>query len=276
MTLFEYLSFPFVQYALVVGVMVALCASLIGVPLVLKRFSLIGEGLAHLAFTGMAVAAIINIANDLFIIMPLTIFTAILLLVGRNKKIQGDASIAMISVGALALGYFIINVFSKKANVSADVCASLFGSTAILTLHQSDVVLGIIMSVLVILTFLLFYNKIFALTFDPEFSKAAGVNIKIYEIILAVVIGIVVALSMRLVGSLLTSALIIFPALSSMRIFKSFRSVVICSAIIAIICAFCGMIYSIIGGTPVGATIVIANMAVFFVFSILGLIIRRA
>ena len=274
MSFFEYLQFDYIQYAIIVGVLIALCASLIGVPLVLKRYSLIGMGLSNLAFAGVALAMVINLANNLFITMPLTIAVAIFLLVGRNQKIKGDAAIAMISVGSLAVGYFLINTFSNGGNVSADVCKSLFGSTSILTLNSSDVWISAVLSVLVVATFIVFYNKIFAITFDPDFAKASGVKTKVYEILIATVIGIVVALSMRLVGSLLTSALIVFPALSSMRLFKDFRSVVICSGIIGVVCAFLGLVYSIMLGTPVGATIVIANILLFVIFWVIGIFTR--
>ncbi|MDR3318826.1 MAG: metal ABC transporter permease, partial [Clostridiales bacterium] len=263
-TLGEYLQFPFVQYALVVGVLTALSASLIGVPLVLKRYSFIGDGLSHVAFGGMAIAAVINLTNDLYFILPVTVAVAVLLLGrGNNTKIKGDAAIAVISVGALAFGYFLLNTFSASANISGDVCSSLFGSVSILTLSYSDVWLCIAMSVAVIGLYLVFYNKIFAVTFDSDFMRATGGKSKAYELLIAVVIAVVVSLAMRLVGSLLTSALIIFPALSAMRIFKSFKSVVICSAVISGLCAALGMLVSILWGTPVGATIVMADICVF-------------
>jgi len=276
MTIWEYFQFPLVRYALIVGVLTALCAALIGVPLVLKRYSFIGDGLSHIAFGGMAVAGVINLTNNLYLILPLTVATAILLLgAGRNKKIQGDAAIAMISVGALAFGYFLLNVFSVSSNLSADVCASLFGSTSILTLKPSDIWLCIAMSVVVIALYLVFYNKIFATTFDANFMQATGVNSKAYEILIATVIGIVVSLSMRLVGSLLISALIIFPALSAMRVFKNFKAVVLCSVAVSVFCALSGMLVSIVWGTPVGATIVITDIAVFIGFYVAGIFLRR-
>ncbi|MDR1093933.1 MAG: metal ABC transporter permease [Clostridiales bacterium] len=276
MSVWEYLQFSFVQNALIVGVLVALCAALIGVPLVLKRYSFIGDGLSHIAFGGMAVAAVINLTNNLYLIMPLTVAAAVsLLTAGQNAKIKGDAAIALISVAALAFGYFLLNTFSVTPNISADVCTSLFGSTSILTLKQSDIFLCIGMSVLVIAVYLVFYNKIFAVTFDAEFMKAAGVKSKAYEILVAAVIGIVVSLSMRLVGSLLTSALVIFPALSAMRVFKNFKAVVLCSAAVSVACALCGILISIVWGTPVGATIVLTEVVIFGLFCVSGLKFKR-
>lgn len=280
MELFETLSFyfqyPFVRYAVAVGVLIALSSSLLGVTLVLKRFSFIGDGLSHVAFGAMAIAAVLNISNNLYLVMPITIISAILLLAaGQNAKIKGDAAIAMISVGALAFGYMIMNIFSSSANVSGDVCSSLFGSTSILTLSASDVGLCVIMSVIVIAIFVLFYNRIFAVTFDENFTRATGMNAGLYNLIIAAVTAVVISLSMRLVGSLLISALIIFPALSAMRVFRNFRAVVICSAVISVICASGGIICSVIWGTPVGSTIVIADIVVFAIFSLAGLFMRH-
>jgi zinc transport system permease protein len=276
MTLFDYLQFPFVQYALIVGTLTAFCASLIGVPIVLKRLSFIGDGLSHIAFLGMTVAIAVNMTNRLYIILPVTIITSIILLVYSDKfRLKGDAIIAIVSVSALAIGYFIMNTFTISANISGDICASLFGSTSILTLKLKDVYLCVAMSVAVIVLFLFFYNKIFALTFDPEYLRAVGVKTKKYEILIATVIAVVISLSMQLVGSLLTSALIIFPALSSMRVFKNFKAVVLCSGVVSVVCALGGMLTSIYYGTPVGSTIVIVNIILFSVFCISAIIKRR-
>lgn len=272
-----YLQFDFVKYAIVVGILTALCASLIGVPLVLKRYSLIGDGLSHVAFSGMCLAVVVNLANNLLIVMPLTVITSVFLLSrGNRAKVKGDAALAMLSVGALAIGYFIINTFTNGGNVSADVCASLFGSTAILTLTVADVWISVIVSILVISMFLLFYNKIFAITFDANFMKATGTKPIIYEIMIAIIVGVVVAISMRLVGSLLTSALIIFPPVSAMRLFKTYRSVTICSLCIALFCSAFGIMAAILLGTPIGSTIVITNLIAFGSFYIFGLLRRRA
>lgn len=275
-TLQYYFSYPFVRYALIVGLLVALCSSLLGVSLVLKRFSFIGDGLSHVAFGAMAVAAVTGITNRMIIILPLTVLSAVLILrTGRNTKLRGDASVAMISVGALAIGYMLMNIFPVSANISADVCGSLFGSTSILTLKEGDVWLCLAMSVIVLAVYALFYNKIFSVTFDESFSKATGINSDGYNLMIAVITAIIIVIAMNLVGSLLISALIIFPALSAMRVFKSFRSVTICSAIISVICAGTGIILSILCSTPVGATIVTADLGAFIIFSIVGAVISR-
>lgn len=275
-TIKDYFSYPFVRNALIVGVLIALSASLLGVSLVLKRFSYIGDGLSHVAFGAMSLGIVLNMTNNLLLIMPVTVAAAILLLgMGQNAKIKGDAAIAMISVGSLAFGYLIVNVFSKSANVTGDVCSTLFGSTSILTLSGKDVWLSIFMSLLVIGVFVIFYNKLFAVTFDEVFALATGVHARVYNLLLATVTAIVISLSMRLVGSLLISALIIFPALSSMRVFKNFRSVIICSAVISVTCSLSGMFFSVLYSTPVGATIVAADIIMFGVFTAAGKIFKR-
>ncbi|MBR0511391.1 MAG: metal ABC transporter permease [Ruminococcus sp.] len=278
----RYFAMPTVRYALIVGLLIALCSSLLGVTLVMKRFSFIGDGLSHVAFGAMAVATITGVTNNMLIIMPVTVCSAVLLLrTGSNTKIKGDAAIAMISVGALALGYMLMNIASQSGsgrtsgNVTADVCSTLFGSTAILTLSLADVWICVAMSVIVIAIFLIFYNKIFAVTFDESFAKATGIRSDLYNLLIAVVIAMIIVIAMNFVGSLLISALIIFPALSAMRVFKSFRSVIICSVIISLLCAFFGIIISILAGTPVGATIVSADIAVFFLFSLTSFVLRR-
>ena len=264
-------TYPFVRYAFVVGLLIALCASLLGVTLVLKRFSFIGDGLSHVAFGAMAVAAVTGLTNKMIIVLPVTVLSAILLLrTGQNTKIKGDAAVAMISVGALAVGYMLMNVFPSSSNITGDVCSTLFGSTSILTLRKSDVLLCVIMAVIVLLMFLLFYYKIFAVTFDESFAQASGINANGYNLLIAVITSMIIVLAMNLVGSLLISALIIFPALSAMRLFRSFRSVIICSAVISVICAGAGIILSILFSTPVGSTIVVSDMAVFFLFSLIA------
>ncbi|MBO5164025.1 MAG: metal ABC transporter permease [Ruminococcus sp.] len=275
-TLQYYFSFPFVRYALIVVLLIALCSSLLGVSLVLKRFSFLGDGLSHVAFGAMAVAAVTGITNRMIIILPVTVLSAVLLLrTGQNAKIKGDASIAVISVGALAVGYMLMNLFPVSSNISADVCGSLFGSTSILTLDKSDVWLCFIMSLIVLAAFVLFYNKIFSVTFDESFSKATGINSDGYNLMIAVITAVIIVIAMNLVGSLLISALIIFPALSAMRLFKSFKSVTICSAVISVICAGSGIIMSLIFSTPVGATIVAADLAVFLLFSAVSSVMFR-
>lgn len=271
-----YLEYPFVRYALIVGVLIALCSSLLGVTLVLKRFSFIGDGLSHVAFGAMAVSAVLNLASDTLFVMPMTILTAIFLLrTGQNTKIKGDAAIAMLSVGSLAIGYLILNLFSTSANIAGDVCSTLFGSVSILTLTQGEVWLCLAMSAAVILIFCLFYNRIFAVTFDENFAKATGVNADAYNLLIAVVTAVIIVLAMNLVGSLLISALVIFPALSAMRILQNFKGVVICSAVISVLCALIGMLASILFSTPVGATIVAVDIAAFFISCIAGKAIGR-
>ena len=266
-----YLQFPFVKYALIVGILIALCSSLLGVTLVLKRFSIIGDGLSHVAFGAMAVAAVVGLTNEMIIAMPVTIISAIILLKSsENIKIKGDASIALISVAALAIGYLIMNLFPTSSNITADVCTTLFGSISILTLSKEEVLLCVIMSIVVIIAFILFYNKTYSITFDESFAKATGTNTTFYNLIIAIIIAIVIVLAMSLVGSLLISALIIFPALSAMRVFKNYKSVTISSVIISVICALLGMLISIVSGTPVGPTIVVTDLFVFIIFVIIG------
>ena len=259
-----YMQYPFVRYAVIVGVLIALCSSLLGVTLVLKRFSFIGDGLSHVAFGAMSIAAVVGLTNEMLLVLPITVISAVLLLrTGQNAKIKGDAAIAMISVGALAFGYLIMNIFSTSSNLSGDVCSTLFGSTSILTLTQKEVGLCIALSLAVVLIFILFYNKILAVTFDENFAKATGIKADSYNLLIAVVIAVIIVLAMNLVGSLLISALVIFPALSAMRLFHSFRNVTICSAVLSVICAFTGIIISILAGTPVGSTIVAVDVAAF-------------
>ena len=262
--LLAYLQFPFVRYAVIVGVLIALCSALFGVTLVLKRFSFIGDGLSHVAFGGIAVASVLNLTNQMLLVLPLTIVSAVLILrTGQKTKIRGDAAVAMISVGAMAFGYLLMNAFSTSSNLSGDVCSTLFGSTSILTLTEREVMLCAVLSVAVVVAFILLYNRIFAVTFDEDFSRAAGMKTDLYNLLIAVVIAVIIVLAMNLVGSLLISALVIFPALSAMRLFRSFRKVTICSAVLSVICALVGIVVSILAGTPVGSTIVAANVVAF-------------
>ena len=270
-TLISYFSYPFVRYALIVGVLIALCSSLLGVILVLKRFSYIGDGLSHFAFGAMAIAAVVGLTDRMILTLPITIICAILLLwTGQNTKIKGDAAIAMISVGALAVGYLLMNLFPTSSNISGDVCTTLFGSMKILTLTKSEVILSIVLSVVVVILFVAFYNRFFAVTFDESFAKAVGTKTNLLNLLIATIIAVIIVLAMNLVGSLLVSALVIFPALSAMRVFKSFRSVTICAAVISVVCALIGIIVSILMDTPVGSTIVITDIAAFLVCTIIG------
>ena len=271
--LFFYLDFPFVRYAIIVGVLVSLCSSLLGVTLVLKRYSYIGDGLSHVAFGALSIAAVLKISNNMLIILPITIAVAILLLCsGKKAKVKGDAAIAMVSVGALAIGYLLMNIFSTSANISGDVCTTLFGSTSILTLKVEEVYLCIALSIAVLAIFVIFYHKIFAITFDENFARATGVHVFFYNILVATIIAIIIVLAMNLVGALLVSALVVFPALSAMRLFKSFFSVTVAAAVISVFCSLIGILIAILAGTPVGSTIVAMDIVVFGTVSLISLI----
>ena len=274
-TLTYYLSFDFIQYALIAGLLISLCASLLGVTLVLKRYSMIGDGLSHVAFGAMSIAAVCSLA-PMAITLPVTILAAVTLLgMSTSGKIKGDAAIAMISVGALAFGYLLMNVFTVSSNVSGDVCTTLFGSTSILTLTQKDILLCTVLAAVVILVFIIFYHKIFAVTFDENFANATGTNTKLYNNLIAVVTAVVIVLAMNLVGALLVSALIIFPALTAMRVFKSFKRVIIGAALISVCCTLIGLLTAILYGTPVGSTIVITDIAVFAIFSVIAKVAKK-
>ncbi|MBO5146060.1 MAG: metal ABC transporter permease [Lachnospiraceae bacterium] len=275
-TLQFYLSYPFVRYALIVGTLIALCSSLLGVTLVLKRFSYIGDGLSHVAFGALAIATVLDISNTSIVVMPVTVAAAILILrTGQNPRVHGDAAIAMLSVGSLAVGYLVMNLFSTSANISGDVCSTLFGSTSILTLTKAEVWLCVIMSVIVAAVFILLYNRIFAVTFDENFARAAGIRANAYNMLIAVITAVIIVLAMNLVGSLLISALVIFPALSAMRVIQNFKGVVIYSAVISVLCALAGIVLSILFSTPVGSTIVAADIAAFAVNCVVGRLIKR-
>jgi zinc transport system permease protein len=268
--LFNYLQYPFVRYALIVGVLTALCAALLGVPLVLKRFSFIGDGLSHVAFGAMCIATVLRMTNNMILVLPITVVSAVLILrTGTNTKIKGDAVIAMISVAALAFGYLIMNL-SNTPNVSGDVCTTLFGSTSILTLTLGEVWMCIILSLVVIVLFVLNYNRIFAVTFDENFARAVGTDTEKYNLLISVITAVIIVLAMNLVGSLLISALIIFPAISAMRLYHNYKQVTIAAAVLSVAAAFAGMIASILAGTPVGSTIVAADVLVFAVCWIIG------
>ena len=271
-----YVDFPFVRYAVIVGVLVSLCSSLLGVTLVLKRYSYIGDGLSHVAFGALSIAAVLKITNNMLLILPVTVAVAILLLcTGKNARIKGDAAIAMVSVGALAIGYLLMNVFSTSANISGDVCTTLFGSTSILTLRVEEVYLCIALSIAVLAVFILFYHKIFAITFDENFAQATGVNTTIFNLLIAVIVAVIIVLAMNLVGALLVSALVVFPSLSAMRVFKSFFAVTVASAIISVVCSLIGIVVAILAGTPVGSTIVAADIVAFGIFYSISLIQGR-
>ena len=261
----EYMAYPFVRYAFAAGILIALCSSLLGVTLVLKRYSFIGDGLSHVAFGAMSIAGVLNLAADMTVVMPITVIAAVFLL-RAGKKFKGDAAIATVSVGALAVGYLVINLFSSSANVTGDVCSSLFGSTSILTLSAADVWFCTGLSALVMAVFIILCNKIFAVAF----AAAAGINVGFYNTFIAVVTAVVIVLAMRIAGSLLTSALIIFPALSAMRLYKSFRAVMIFSGLFAVVCTALGIVISLLLSAPVGAMIVVADIIAFFICMIIG------
>lgn len=270
-TLQFYWTYPFVRYALVVGVLIALCSSLFGVTLVLKRFSYLGDGLSHVAFGAMSVATVLRLADTMLLVLPVTVVCAVLLLRGgRNAKIRGDAAVGMLSVGALAFGYLVVNLFSTSPNLSGDVCSTLFGSTSILTLTEEKVWLCAGLSVVVVALFVLLYQKIFAVTFDETFAQASGVNARRWQLLLAVIIAVIIVLAMYLVGSLLISALIIFPALAAMGLCRSFLGVTICAAVFSVVCAAAGILLAVLAGTPVGATIVAVDAAGFVLFRLAG------
>lgn len=264
--------------SLIVGGLIALCCAILGVILVLKRYAMIGDGLSHVAFGAMTIATVLTVA-DMYFMLPITIIVAILLIRLTNKgKVKNDSAIAMLSVGSLAFGYLIVNLFSTSANISGDVCSTLFGSTSILTLSTLDVWICVGLTLVVLVYFIFFHNKIFAMTFDEDFAKSTGVKTAFYNNIMAVIIGVVIVLAMKLVGSLLISALIVFPALSAIRLFKSYKMVIIFSSIISVFNALIGIMLSLVlgdRGTPVGATIVVINIFVYFICWLVDIIIHN-
>ncbi len=273
----DYLKYPFVQYALIVSIMVALCSALLGTTLVLRRFSFIGDSLSHVAFSIMAVASVLNLTSKLYITLPGTIlFTIFILNSKANGAKKNDSTLALISVSSLALGYIVMNLFGSGSNISADVCTTLFGSTSILTLKQTDVIISVILSVVTIITFILLFNKIFAITFDENFARSSGVKVTRINLIFSIIIGTVIVLAMNLVGSLLITALIIFPAITSMKIFNNFKNVTICSVILSLVTTTLGLFTSILISTPVGSTIVIADLVVYFIFTLISMLGGRA
>ena len=265
-TLYDYLQYPFVINAIIVGAFISVCASLLGVTLVLKRFSYIGDGLSHVAFGAMAIAAVLNFSDNMPFMLAITMVCAVFLLkTGQRRLVKGDASLAMLSVSSMAIGYLLLNVSSSSTNISGDVCTTLFGSTSILTLSKHDVWLCILLSGFVILLYVLFYNKIFAVTFDERFSTAVGTPASIYNLGIALATAVIIVLAMKLVGSLLVTAIVIFPAISAMRLFKTFRSVSIFAAIFSLVCAILGTFISILASTPVGSTIVAVDLSFYLI-----------
>lgn len=269
-------NYPFVRYAILVAVLIALCAALLGVCLVLKRFSMIGDGLSHVAFGAMAVAMVLGLSDNMILTLPVTIVTAVILFFAqRSKRVNGDALIAMISVGAMAVGYLLLHLFGGTSNIAGDVCSTLFGSTAILTLSTSDVILCVVLSVGVIVYYVLCYNRIYAVTFDENFARASGSKVNLRQLILAIVIATTTVVAMKLVGSLLASALIVFPALSAMRVCRSYKGVSILAAVLSVTCALFGLLGSILWETPVGPTIIVFDIVCFAACFVIGLILRK-
>ncbi|MEG0913175.1 MAG: metal ABC transporter permease [Oscillospiraceae bacterium] len=259
--IFEIFSYPFMVRALIVGVLVSLCAALLGVSLVLKRYSMIGDGLSHVGFGTLAVATAFGL-SPLAVSIPVVVVAAFLLLrLSENSKIKGDAAIAMISTASLAVGVMTV---SLTTGMNTDVSNYMFGS--ILAMGKSDVVISIILSVIVIAMFVLFYNKIFAVTFDENFAKATGTNTDGFNMLIAFLTAITVVLGMRMMGALLISSLIIFPALTAMRLCKNFKSVIISSAIISVVCFVIGLMVSYLFATPAGASVVVMNIIAFVIF----------
>jgi len=266
----EMLSYPFMMRAIIVGVLVALCSALLGVSLVLKRYSMIGDGLSHVGFGALAIATATRWA-PLAVSIPLVLAAAFFLLrISENSKIKGDSAIALISTGSLAIGVMVI---SMTSGMNIDVYNYMFGS--ILAINKSDVVLSVILSFIVLVLYLFFYSRIFAVTFDESFAKATGINAGMYNMLIALLTAVTIVLGMRLVGALLISSLIVFPAVTSMRLFKSFRSVVISSAIISVVSFLVGIMASYIYATPAGASVVTFNIMLFFIFSFTGFVTRR-
>ena len=264
--IFEYLSYDFVRYALISGILISLCSSLLGVVLVLKRYSFIGDGLSHVAFGAMAIAAVLSIGSDMLVTLPVTVIVAVILLRGgQNAKVKGDAALAMLSVGAMALGYFLLNLFGTSTNIAGDVCSSLFGSISIITLNSSDVMICAVMSIIVIVFFVYYYNTIFAVTFDENFAKATGTNTELFNTFIAVVSAVTIVIAMKLVGAILVSAIIVFPCMTAMNLCKSFKGVSAFSAGYAVITALSGIILSMVWSTPVGATIVVIQAVIYLV-----------
>jgi len=272
----SYFSYPFVRYALIAGLLVSLCASLFGTTLVLKRFSFIGDGLSHVAFGSMAIASALGVKYNMAVVLPITVLAAVLLLrTGQKARLKGDASLAILSVSALALGYLCINLFSPSSNLSGDVCGTLFGASSILTVSRTEVLLCLLLALLVLGFYLFFYHRIFSVTFDEEFAQGSGLRVDAYNLIIAVVTAVIIVIAMRLVGSLLITALVIFPAVSAMRLLKSYRHVAVFSAVFSLLTAGLGMLLSILFSTPVGATMVATQLAGYLICQLLAKLQNR-
>jgi len=279
MTVMELLRFPFTQYALVASVLMAVCASLIGVPLVLKRYSFMGFGLSNVAFMGMAFALVLDLSNAMWLVMPLTVAATVLLvgLGNRFKKISGDAGLAMLTVGSLAVGHFVINTFSiRGGNIDRAVSETLFGGTRLVTLNArpQEVWLAVVVTVVVVAFFICFHRRIFAVTFDAAFMQATGQRPIVYELFLSAVTGVVIALAMSLLGSLLTAAFIVFPAITAMRLAKTYKGVLVVAVVVAVVCAPVGIFAALLFELPPTTTIIMVNIAAFVLLTVAGMIKR--
>lgn len=273
--LLYYSAYPTVRYATISIILIALCSALLGVILVLRQYSMIGDGLSHVTFGATAVATVLGLATPIYVALPLTVLAAVLILKLRDStKIHGDSAIAMISVGALAFGYLLLNLFGDEHQRASDACATLFGS-GILSIRLLDVILCLILSVAVIFVFIFFYNKLFAVSFDEDFAASCGTRINFYNTLIAIVTAVTVVVAMNLLGALLVSALVIFPALSAMRIFKTFKQVTACAACISLFNALIGIAASLLMASPIGPTIVVADLATFLICSLIGAIRKR-
>ena len=274
-TFLEYLSYPFVQNALVAGVMISLCAALLGVPLVLRRLSFIGDGLSHVAFGAMAVAGVMNFSDSMVLSLPVTVAAALLLMrAGRGANTGGDAMLAMLSVGAMAAGYLVMNLNPSSSNVSGDVCTTLFGSVSILTLTTLDMWLSIGLSAAVCVLWLLSYHHVFDMTFDESYARASGARAGLFNAVAAAVVAVVIVISMRLVGTLLVSSLLVVPAVAAMRVAKSFKAVCAVAAAFTVVCSLAGILIAVVAGTPVGSTIVGADIVAFLAMALIGRILK--
>ena len=273
--IFYFTAYPTVRYAAVALVFISVCAALLGVTLVLRRFSMIGDGLSHVTFGAASVATVMGLTTPIYISLPVTVIAAVLLLrLPRSSRIGGDAAVACVSAGSLAFGYLILSLFPTPEGYVGDACANLFGQ-GILSISLFDVVICIALCAVLLISFALFYNRIFAVTFDSDFAFATGTRVSVYNTFIAVITGIVTVVAMELVGALLVAALIIFPALSAMRLFKSFRSVAIAGAVMSVICTVWGLLASLLLSTPVGSTIVCADIVMFLMCYVIGRVKER-
>ena len=268
--IYYFSAYPTVRYATVALVLISVSAALLGVTLVLRRFSMIGDGLSHVTFGAASVATVMGLTTPIYVSLPITVLAAVLLLkIPKSSRVGGDAAVACVSAGSLAFGYLILSLFPTPEGFASDACANLFGQ-GILSISRLDVILCIILGAVLLAFFILFYNRIFAVTFDPDFACATGTRVSLYNTLIAIITGVVTVVAMELVGALLIAALIIFPALSAMRIFKSFRAVAIAGAVMSVICSVLGIFISLLMSTPVGSTVVCVDVVAFALCYVVG------